>query len=465
MGNLPSVRRNTQEHGSQLARARAAWLAENAELEQFGSDQAADTGFQPSWENKLEPILEEEHEAATDYLYDHMADKSQQLLNEDYGEYNDAWFSGGLTPEVIQHNNHQFEESPHCEARQVPGSPRKVAVLNSMSSIGQVVLLQLVRMKQDTTVPLQILAGVSTKKEHKFHELENCLPDGAVKRLHTSGQSSTADDGSSQSDDLHTLVVVPGFNSTVQSSSAEVDAVQSCVQRGLKFIVLMSSIHARTGEGVIGKNLAELEKVIRETCLPYCILRLPMPTEFYLSMWMEDVVNVDNSHSTSSCFCGTASYGSYLPMIALKDIGRIASQVTLDWKNHTNQVYTVASEVTCLADIRETLKTNLGVEIDYKKVTAKDRMKNLIERGCSQDVATEICRAGAQSRDGVNAASYHQVHLFSKLTGDWPTTLADVMCSPMLISMTWMRCILHVSQCTGHNYQTCTGVSYDDILY
>ena len=314
------------------------------------------------------------------------------------------------------------------------GTPatRDTVVTNSMTAIGRVILLQLARQNQEAGEPLSLFASIARHHVQQYRKMERHLPQGSITRL-----DATEDDvlplhcrDSSSQNEIHTVVIVPSCSDEekhTDSTSFE-RLVKSCAERGVTFIVLLSSTLAKTGQGEMGLKTREQEQVVRDSGIAYCLLRLPWPTEFYLSLWMRFITR-------NRFLPGVIDRTSYLPVVALKDVGRTVSQVVFGWKNHIYQTYTLISEVTPIVEILRTLSANLGYEIRYRHWQESVIQSELEAMTCPATVARCMAQASLQWHDGLNAATYQQLQTIPRITGDIPTTLGDVLCSPILMDI------------------------------
>lgn len=197
------------------------------------------------------------------------------------------------------------------------------------------------------------------------------------------------------------------------------NAIRAAKESGVKWIVYTSLLHADRSSLDLAREHKATEKVLKESGVPFTILRNGWYTENYTS-------SVPGALK-GGAFAGCAGNGK-ISSAARADYAD-ASVAVLTGKGHQGKTYELAGDhAYTLSDLAAEISRQSGRDIPYKNLSEKEYAEMLLGFGLPKDAAEAVAGwdSGASKGD-----LYDGSHVLSQLTGK-PTTPMSVSVSEVI---------------------------------
>jgi NAD(P)H dehydrogenase (quinone) len=202
-------------------------------------------------------------------------------------------------------------------------------------------------------------------------------------------------------------------NEIGQRARQHANVVAAAKKAGVKWIVYTSLLHADTSSLSLAEEHKATEKVLKESGVPYTLLRNGWYTENYTS-------SIPNAIAAGA-FIGSAGNGK-IASAARADYAEAAAVVLTDL-DHQQKIYELAGDdAYTLADLAAEVSHQIGKAIPYQNLSEADYASALKKVGIPEGLAYAI--AGwdvAASRNDL----FDNGHHLSKLIGRTTTSLSD----------------------------------------
>jgi NAD(P)H dehydrogenase (quinone) len=202
-------------------------------------------------------------------------------------------------------------------------------------------------------------------------------------------------------------------NEIGQRARQHANVVAAAKKAGVKWVVYTSLLHADTSSLSLAEEHKATEKVLKESGLPYTLLRNGWYTENYTG-------SIPNAIAAGA-FIGSAGNGK-IASAARADYAEAAAVVLTDL-DHQQKIYELAGDdAYTLADLAAEVSHQIGKAIPYQNLSEADYASALKKVGIPEGLAYAI--AGwdvAASRNDL----FDNGHHLSKLIGRTTTSLSD----------------------------------------
>jgi NAD(P)H dehydrogenase (quinone) len=193
------------------------------------------------------------------------------------------------------------------------------------------------------------------------------------------------------------------------------NVIEAAKKAGVKWIVYTSILHADTSTLSLAEEHLATETLIKESGIPYTLLRNGWYTENYTGSVQGAVAG--------GAFLGSAGYGK-IASAARADFAEAAA-VVLTSKNLQGKIYELAGdEAYTLADLAAEISKQTGKDIQYKNLPENEYAGILKSFGLPEGYAYAIASWDISASKG---DLYDNTHQLSKLTGKPTTKLAKAV--------------------------------------
>ena len=202
-------------------------------------------------------------------------------------------------------------------------------------------------------------------------------------------------------------------NEIGQRARQHANVVAAAKKAGVKWIVYTSLLHADTSSLSLAEEHKATEKVLKESGIPYTLLRNGWYTENYTG-------SIPNAIAAGA-FIGSAGNGK-IASAARADYAEAAAVVLTDL-DHQQKVYELAGDdAYTLADLAAEVSHQTGKAIPYQNLSEADYASALKKVGIPEGLAYAI--AGWDVAASKNDL-FDNGHNLSKLIGRTTTSLSD----------------------------------------
>ncbi len=269
----------------------------------------------------------------------------------------------------------------------------KIAVTGATGHLGQLVVNQL---KSKTAIE-NIVALVRTPSKAKDFGVEVREFDYTQPALQVSNLKG-----------IDALLLISG-NEIGKRAEQHANVIKSARQAGVKWIVYTSILHAdHTSISLAGEHL-ETEKALKESGIPYTIMRNGWYTENYTGSIPGAIAG--------GAFIGSAGDGK-ISSAARADFAEAAA-VVLTGNGHQGKIYELAGDSAyTLTDLTKELSRQTGKDIPFKNLPEAEYANILISFGLPEGIAQAIAGWDVSVSKG---DLFDESHTLSKLIGR-PTT-------------------------------------------
>lgn len=154
------------------------------------------------------------------------------------------------------------------------------------------------------------------------------------------------------------MVVTPGSS----NSSTLVDNVLAMCRNAsnVKHIVVLSSLLAGRDETIFGNQYGLIEQSVRDSGIPYTILRQ--------SMFMDEVLSYSAIARKDKQIRNSLSPTSRFVVTAASDIGRAAASILANPSSHIGKIYTLTGSVVTMEDVAAAYSAALSTAVSFQQV-------------------------------------------------------------------------------------------------
>ena len=197
------------------------------------------------------------------------------------------------------------------------------------------------------------------------------------------------------------------------------NAIKAAKDAGVDFVLLLSVISVDT-DTIFGRQIGPIEKYLHECdMLPHCILRLPI--------FLDNVFGQRESLQTEGKFYGPVQPGALHVPVAVMDVGDAAAKVLLDYKKHTDKVYSLTGGPSVShKEIADAWSTVLHKDVQYVQISYEDNKKALMDLGMPEWQAEGTNELYQLMDKGTPVMSETTDHVL-RTSGRQPTTPKDWM--------------------------------------
>eukprot|EP00808_Paulinella_micropora_P022991 g71442.t1 len=337
----------------------------------------------------------------------------------------DGTYSGAYTPEQPG----EYEVTILLDGKAIKGSPYGVRVEKPLilvasagERLGVTVVRSLSRRHRDR---YRVVAAVPDKSVHSV-ELLSRLPGVEITELSLEepGKLVEACRAITVPEAFVTAVVVPP--ATDVDGSVGVAAVQAFKEGKAQHVLLLSVTGVdKPGSGTMGKALLPVEAAVKESAIPWTILRYPLLMDNLLAA-RTDVIN---RNTLTSLLKGDIQHGA----VALQDVGLAGAELSSDPSPHNGKIYEVGCPAYHNELAAEILTEVLERPIKYAQVDDQQQTRALERLGLSDEAAERDVdlerQVTAGDLSGANdpAAANHAAQTYTQLTGLEPTGLRSFL--------------------------------------
>jgi NAD(P)H dehydrogenase (quinone) len=196
-------------------------------------------------------------------------------------------------------------------------------------------------------------------------------------------------------------------------------AIHAATKAGVQWIVYTSLLHADTSPLSLAEEHFATEKAIRESGIPFTILRNSWYTENY--------TNSIGGALAGGAFIGSAGSGK-ISSATREDFAE-ATAVVLSSTGHQGKTYELAGDTFyTLSDLAAEISRQTGKHIPYKNLPVADYAAALAKFGLPEGVAQAIAGWDFGASQG---ALFDDKHQLSALIGRQTTPLADAVAAAL----------------------------------
>jgi NAD(P)H dehydrogenase (quinone) len=204
-------------------------------------------------------------------------------------------------------------------------------------------------------------------------------------------------------------------NEIGQRAKQHKNVIEAAKKAGVKWIVYTSILHADTSTLSLAEEHLATETLIKESGIPYTLLRNGWYTENYTGSVQGAVAG--------GAFLGSAGYGK-IASAARADFAEAAA-VVLTSKNHQGKIYELAGdEAYTLADLAAEISKQTGKVIPYKNLPENEYAGILKSFGLPEVYANAFASWDISASKG---DLFDNTHQLSKLIGKPTTSMAKVV--------------------------------------
>ncbi|KAL4438582.1 hypothetical protein ABPG74_015480 [Tetrahymena malaccensis] len=162
------------------------------------------------------------------------------------------------------------------------------------------------------------------------------------------------------------FIVTPGH---VNRSYLSINTIQAAQKAKVEYILIVSVPSVNHPETIFGGQFIQIEKELKSCGINYCILRLPLFTDNFLSHTQSII--------SQNSFYGPQNNRTKYATVTVEDASNAASQILIDYKNHIKKEYKIVSDLQSVEEQCKSFSLVLGRTINYIQTKYEDTKKQL----------------------------------------------------------------------------------------
>ncbi len=210
------------------------------------------------------------------------------------------------------------------------------------------------------------------------------------------------------------LLLISG-NEIGKRTEHHTNVIEAAKKAGIKFVVYTSLLHADSSTLVLAGEHLETEKVLKNSGIPFAILRNGWYTENY----------TDSIKSAVSYGVLLGSSGNGKISSATRTDFALAAATVLSTNGHEGKTYELAGDnAYTLSDMASEIARQTGKAIFYNNLPVKEYAASLVQAGLSEGIANFLAGTHVATENGDLFDNSRQL---SQLTGKPTTSLAQAI--------------------------------------
>lgn len=163
-------------------------------------------------------------------------------------------------------------------------------------------------------------------------------------------------------------LIVPGAQDRAAISTGVIKAAQ---EAKVKYVATISVLSAVDEEGLFGKQFGAIEKSVKDSGIPYCIIRAPCFLDNY---WGQK-----DSIKSQGIMYSAGKAGAKFAYISAADIGKFSAQVLAFHTKYQNKIFTVTAPQTHSEDeFAHLFSKALGKPVKHVQTTEEQTKQGLM---------------------------------------------------------------------------------------